>query len=156
MCIVVINTGADVIKILNGYKSGKFREYILPNISSNRQSDLIISLSHHLNKYSFDFIGIYCKYNYGKRNKRLEIVYYNNNKITIIKISKKRKFDKDAIELDNIITDIISRTNQTVIGLLLISDHYKKIIMNSFTVSLKNKIYIKDYKIFKEEDGILN
>ena len=156
MCIVVINTGADVIKILNGYKSGKFREYILPNISSNRQSDLIISLSHHLNKYSFDFIGIYCKYNYGKRNKRLEIVYCNNNIITIIKISKQKKFDKDAIELDNIITDITSRNDQVVIGLLLISDHYQEIIMNNFALKLENKIYIKDYKIFKAEYGILN
>ena len=156
MCIVAINTGADVIEILKGNESGKDREYILPDISSHKQSDLIISLAHHLKKYRFDFIGIECKYNYGKRNKRLEIVYCNNNKITIIKISKQKKFDKDAIELDNIVTDIISRNNQVVIGLLLISDNYQEIIMNSFAMKLKNKVYIKNYKIFKEEYGILN
>jgi hypothetical protein len=153
---VKLNTGSNLIEISQNIISGKTKEYIDFESESIEHKDYIISLAYLLNEYGFDFVGIESKYSFGKRNKRFEIILKDKSQIVIIKISKQNKFDKDALELDNIITYINSSHNIDLKGYILILDNFNKDIINDYIKSMKNNIVITSLFKFREKYVIFN
>jgi len=156
MRIIKLNVGSNIIDISQNIDSGTFREYIDLGIKSKKQSDLIISLAGKLSENDFEFVGIESKYMFGKRNKRLEIVFKDQKTIHVIKISKQKKFDKDAIDLDNLITDIINKYKISIKGIIILTDDFDTKVVNDYSNSMKNIIEFFSYNKFKEVYGIFN
>lgn len=156
MRIIKLNVGSNIIDISQSLDSGTSREYIDLGIKSKKQSDLIISLAGKLSESNYEFVGIESKYMFGKRNKRLEIVFKDEKTIHVIKISKQKKFDKDAIDLDNLITDIINKYKISIKGIILLTDDFDSKVVNDYSNSMKNIIEFFSFNKFKEEYGIFD
>lgn len=156
MRIIKLNVGSNLIDVSQNLDSGSIREYIDYGNTSKKQNDLIISLAGILSESNYDFVGIECKYLFGKRDKRLEVVFKYDNIIYIVKISKQKKFDKDAIELDNIISDISQKHNISIKGFVLLIDEFHNDIIESYSKSMQNSIAFLSYNQFKEKYGIFN
>ncbi|APG64638.1 hypothetical protein LPB136_04325 [Tenacibaculum todarodis] len=156
MRVIKLNVNANLIDVSNNKDSGKIREYIDLGVKSKKQADLIISLAGTISEKENEFVGIETKYLFGKRDKRFEIVFKKDKIINIIKISKQKKFDKDAIELDIIISDMAERYNLTVNGIVLLTDHFDLVLTEKYSTNLKNSIEIVSYNKFKEKYVISN
>lgn len=156
MRIVKLNVGSKLIDVLQNIDTGNIREYIDLGNVSKKQDDLIITLAALLSESNYRFVGIQCKYLFGKRDKRLDVVFSYNNTIHIIKISKQKKFDKDAIELDNIIFDISQKYNIFIKGFILLIDEFNNDIIESYSKTMQNSIAFLSYHQFKEKYGIFN
>ncbi len=156
MRIIKLNVGSNLIDVSQNLDSGSIREYIDSGNASKKQNDLIITLAGILSESNYDFVGIECKYLFGKRDKRLEVVFKYDNIIYIVKISKQKKFDKDAIELDNIISDISQKHNISIKGFVLLIDEFNNDIIASYSNSMQNSIAFLSYNQFKEKYGIFN
>ncbi len=156
MRIIKLNVGSNLIDVSQNLDSGSIREYIDSGNASKKQNDLIITLAGILSESNYDFVGIECKYLFGKRDKRLEVVFKYDNIIYIVKISKQKKFDKDAIELDNIISDISQKHNISIKGFVLLIDEFNNDIIESYSNSMQNSIAFLSYNQFKENYGIFN
>ena len=156
MRIIKLNVGSKLIDISKNIISKNKRDYIDLGNKSRKQSDLIISLASILSESNYDFVGIECKYLFGKRDKRLEVVFSDNNIIHIVKISKQKKFDKDAIELDTIISDISEKHNLSIKGFVLLIDEFNDDIIETYSNSMQNSIAFLFYNKFKKKYGIFN
>lgn len=156
MRIIKLNVRSNLIDVSKNIDSGNIREYIDLGNASKKQNDLIITLAGVLSESNYDFVGIECKYLFGKRDKRLEVVFKYDNIIHIVKISKQKKFDKDAIELDNIISDISQKHNLSIKGFVLLTDEFNNDIIESYSKSMQNSIAFLSYNQFIEKYGIFN
>jgi hypothetical protein len=156
MRIIKLNVGSNLIDVSQNLDSGSIREYIDSGNASKKQNDLIITLAGILSESNYDFVGIECKYLFGKRDKRLEVIFKYDNIIYIVKISKQKKFDKDAIELDNIISDISQKHNISIKGFVLLIDEFNNDIIESYSNSMQNSITFLSYNQFIERYGIFN
>jgi len=124
MSILKINTNANLLEIISSINSGIDREYLFePSLKKNRLQEIIHYANKIKNENIIPFIEVKFASKYGRREKRIEIVGKNNNIFIIYKISKISKFDKDALEIQNIINEVRETLKDISIkGVLLFSD----------------------------------
>ncbi|MBP8994175.1 MAG: hypothetical protein KBG30_10265 [Bacteroidales bacterium] len=138
--IIELNTKSNFEDIVLNNTSGVNRKYLINEHSKNK-IDKIILTSHLLQSKQNINPFIEVKYNFGRRNKRLEIVYKENSFVTICKITNMSEFDKDCLELIAVIEDMKTKPvleNFSMNGLLVFMENYNKEIVESY-VNNQNK-----------------
>jgi recombinational DNA repair protein RecR len=128
MLIVEINSKSTLESIIaNDATNGTIRQYIIDN-TTNAKLNEIVKLAQKLQQNgTVPFIEVKFKSQYSSREKRLEVVGKKGSIITIYKFSSFKRFDKDAIELNRLVEEIVSKNNKEYIinGTLLFDDNYK-------------------------------
>ncbi len=137
--IVLLNAKSSFKYIVYHKKTG-FENKNIKLSNSNKKNELIIRVASNFKEHGVE-VFIEVKYPFGMRNKRLEIVSRNQKIIKIYKISKTNFFDKDALEIDQVLTEIKNEFNDSgkeFIGVLLfeqlpqnkVIEYVKKILSN--------------------------
>lgn len=132
--IIELNTKSNFEDIVSNNTSGVNRKYLINEHSKNK-IDKIILTSHLLQSKQNKNPFIEVKYDFGRRNKRLEIVYKENSSVIICKITNMSEFDKDCLELIAVIEDMQTKSvleNFRMNGLLVFMEHYNKEIVESY------------------------
>lgn len=103
--IITLNTKANIEEIAAGIQSGVERSYIL-HTRPKSKLDRLIQLAANIadTKKARCFIEV--KFTYGLRAKRLDVISIYEDKIIVYKLSKTINMDKDALELDLVLTSI--------------------------------------------------
>lgn len=131
--IVNIKTKCELIDVFNSTNSCTDRQYLISNVFKNK-IDKIVYVASVLKSDLGCEPYIEVKYDFGRRPKRIEIVYKNQNSFYLCKITKFSEFDKDALELNAILQDIINNNtikNFQLFGLLVfMSDYNEDIVLN--------------------------
>jgi len=123
MSVLKINCKANISDILSGVESGINRNFIVDTISRKRLK-LIVLFSCKLQEKGINtYVEVKFSSKYGAREKRIEIVGKWNNIVTLYKITSHSKFDKDALELSKIVSEIKEDfQNFSIKGILLCED----------------------------------
>jgi len=123
MPVFKLNTNAKLTDILSFIDSGVEREYLLDqSLKINHLYEIIQYAVKIKDKNIIPFIEVKFPSEFGRREKRIEIVGKNNNEFILYKFSKISKFDKDALELQSIINEAKKINNRIIKGILLFSD----------------------------------
>ena len=143
--ILNINSKAELVDLINNKESGVIRTYLVSESFRNKL-DKIIFVSNKLLSIRKVCPFIEVKYDIGRRNKRLEIVYKIKDEYHLCKITKPNEFDKDYFDLVSVINDIENKyPNQKIKGILIFMNEYKKELVESF---LRNQdIYFEHINI---------
>jgi hypothetical protein len=130
--ILNLNSKAELVDLINNNDSGVIRTYLV-NASFRNKLDKIIFVSNKLISIRNVVPFIEVKYNFGRRNKRIEIVFKDKNELNLCKITNTNEFDKDYFDLLSVLTDINENyPNHTLKGVLIFIDDYKKELVESF------------------------
>ncbi|WP_297515325.1 hypothetical protein [Flavobacterium sp.] len=132
--IIELNTKSNIEDIALDKKNGVYRKYIINEFSKNKL-DKIVLTSHLFQSKQNKNPFIEVKYDFGRRNKRLEIVYKENSSITICKITNMSEFDKDCLELIAVIEDMKNKPvmmNFRINGTLVFMDNYNREIVENY------------------------
>ena len=136
MSILSVNCKANLLELLADKPSGVNREYILEHNNATRLGQLVLYSSLLIKNNITPYIEVKFVSKYSKREKRIELITKEEKKITIYKVSSFSKYDKDALELVNIITEIQEKfTELDVYGVLLFAE--KKTNIDFINKSLK-------------------
>ena len=150
MRIVSLNVGGvlkpDLCKVISFSK----RKYIDNLSNSKSHKELTIRLASQLNGIENEFIGLEVKYPFGKRNKRIEVVSIRENIITLFKISKTEKFDKDILEMESLINNLKINSDYTINGIVLLNQEADANMIDSFLGRINVNIKVKNFKTFLE------
>jgi len=139
--IINLNVKSRLNDIVSGISGGVVRQYIKVDDPQNK-NEKIIFFSAQFVKNKID-VFIEVKYKYLRRDKRIEIVTLKDNLISLYKISKTQTLDKDAIEIDQILTNIkleYKNSNFKFIGNLIIGNIESELIINSINNALLNEV----------------
>lgn len=137
---VKLHTKSDLLSILKSNPNGVIRNYLL-NIYPSSKPEKIVYLSNALVDLFTTNVFIEVKYPYSLRVKRIEICFLRNNNLYLCKISNSKEFDKDAIEMDYLISDIVKNLDiaaDKIFGLIFIEGDFKITILSPFKKKLKN------------------
>ena len=132
--IITLNTKSDLISLLANKSSGTERQYIVTEVFKNKL-DKIVFVANELNQKLKTNPNIEVKYSFGRREKRLEIVYNSKEALHICKITNMVEFDKDAIELEMIIKDTIIKKLidvNRICGVLIFMGDYNIDVVSEF------------------------
>jgi len=120
MSILNINIRANLFDILSDTSSGVGCDCIVDANNTTRFGQLVLYSSKLTEKGLTPFIEVKFASKYGKRCKRLEVVVKQENLISIYKITTFSKFDKDALELSSVISEVKEKFNELLLyGVLL-------------------------------------
>ncbi len=120
MEIVSLNNNATFKDILLGIPTGKVKRYILTEENIERLSS-IIRFAYKLEKSNKKvYIEVKFDSQYTPRPKRLEIVAKWKDCIEIYKFSNKSSFEKECLEVQRTIDEIVPKTNLSVKGFIVI------------------------------------
>ncbi|MDC1357725.1 hypothetical protein N8310_09080 [Pseudomonadota bacterium] len=139
--VINLNVKSRLNDIVSGISGGVVRQYIKVDDPQNK-NEKIIFFSAQFVKNKID-VFIEVKYKYLRRDKRIEIVTLKDNLISLYKISKTQTLDKDAIEIDQILTNIkleYKNSNFKFIGNLIIGNIESELIINSINNALLNEV----------------
>lgn len=131
---IKLSTKNNLIDLVFGRDSGLYRTYILDSTTNNKLDKIVYSAAKIIEKLCCE-ISIEVKYQYGRRSKRLEIVYLDGNCYNLCKLTTFNKFDKDALELRSVVEDIRlndSFKKKDFNGVLIFDDKYNQVIVESF------------------------
>jgi hypothetical protein len=149
--IEVINlySGIDLKTLISGQIKIGQTSFILKRKPQNKNEKLIL-LASKFNNIPRENLCLFVKYPFGKREKRLELVFINEN-INILKISKKSFFDKDAMEMDNLLSHIYKnfKPKKELVGNLIFFELLETINYEPGKLSIENNIkfsYFDDMK----------
>lgn len=106
MSILKANINASIADLLCDKPSGVVTSYLIKDEHGGKLASMVSLTNDLANSETKTFIEVKFKSKYSQREKRLEIVTMNNNHITICKISNPRKFDKDALEINNVCQEL--------------------------------------------------
>jgi hypothetical protein len=121
MKVVTLNDNNNISNILNGEYGGKERKCILTDDNIERLSP-IIRLAYELeSRGNKTYIQVKFDSVYNSRSKRLEIVSVDNNTISIYKFSKKSSFEKECLELQRVIDELKSQSDNIFKGFVVLS-----------------------------------
>lgn len=124
MSILKLNTKSSIADIVNNIPGGVYRNYILDS-ESNKRLDVMVCFTQKLVIQNITpFIEVKFPSKYSAREKRIEVVGITDSKIFLYKFSDWNRFDKDAIELDRNIVELVSlfgSSNVSFIGILLLN-----------------------------------
>ena len=121
--------------------SGLLNQYIMLSNPTNK-NEKIIKTAFNLKTHK-NHIFIEVKYPLGRRDKRLEIVTRDKNLIKIYKISKLTSADQEALEIDEILTNIKAKyknSDKEFYGVLVFEQLPVKSVIESISKILSNKI----------------
>ena len=139
-----MNTGANLCDIAQNKNSGFDRNYLIEDTPKSH-FDYIVFIASIIIKDKPSFLGISSKFKYGKRDKRIEILSLQEESLNIYKITKYKKVDKEAFELDNLIDTIALKTKKNILGNLVIIDKSSFELESIFRKKLNNKILFKSF-----------
>jgi hypothetical protein len=141
--------------IVNNSFDGVERRYLPDN------KNMLLKTALLFNKKIKCDLFLETKYPFGFREKRIEIILRNGNQLFIVKIVRNlSSLDKEALVLDNIISDIKKYNYKLkVVGLLFtegpakkeVIDDIRVILQNDFMFLNKNQIDQLEEKIGLEE-----
>ena len=126
--------------------SGKIKidqtSFILKKNPKTKNEKLIL-LASKFNNIPSKNLCLSVKYPFGKREKRLELVFINEN-INILKISKKSLFDKDAMEMDNLLSHVYENLKPTkeLVGNLIFFELPEPITYEPKKLLIENNINV--------------
>lgn len=145
--IVELNTKSDLFDLANKEVSGIERNYLVSDIFRNKLDKIVYTSNKLINKRGIKpYIEV--KYDFGRRNKRIEIVFIESSKISICKISNTSEFDKDYFELLSLIEDMKTKpilANFEIKGVLFFTSLYNIETVETFL--LNQKVYFEHLSI---------
>jgi hypothetical protein len=147
--IIELNTKSNFLDLIAKKDSGIKRSYLL-NSNFNNKLDKIVFVSNLLKEKHGINPFIEVKYDFGRRNKRIEIVYTESLDIKICKITKISEFDKDYFELLSLLKDMKNQneiSNFKINGVLIFMSDYNTDIVETFL--LNQEIYFHHMNIEK-------
>jgi len=160
--IINLHVRADLESILKTNPNGSLKDYILKD-SPITKSEKIIFLASVINIFKLKEVYIETKYSIGRRNKRIEICFLENKILFLGKISNAKEFDKDSIEMDSLISDIINKlslNSLSISGLIFVGNKYNSRNINEFKKSLQNNFlflpFDPDNQIEIIKNGLFN
>ena len=108
MLVLTVNFKASISDIVAGRSTGVARQYLVSDGHVGK-SDEIVCLADTLSKTcEASFVEVKFESRYSQREKRLEVVAKDGNRITICKISNVKKFDKDSLEINSVCQELSS------------------------------------------------
>ena len=135
--IVELNTKSDLFDLANKKVSGIERNYLVSDNFRNKLDKIVYTSNKLINKRGIKpYIEV--KYDFGRRNKRIEIVFIESYKISICKITNISEFDKDYFELLSLIEDMKTKpilADFEIKGVLFFTSLYNIETVESFTQS---------------------
>ena len=141
--IVELNTKSDLFDLANKKVSGIERNYLVSDNFRNKLDKIVYTSNKLINKRGIKpYIEV--KYDFGRRNKRIEIVFIESYKISICKITNTSEFDKDYFELLSLIEDMKTKpilANFEIKGVLFFTSLYNIETVESFL--LNQKVYFE-------------
>ena len=141
--IVELNTKSDLFDLANKKVSGIERNYLVSDNFRNKLDKIVYTSNKLINKRGIKpYIEV--KYDFGRRNKRIEIVFIESYKISICKITNISEFDKDYFELLSLIEDMKTKpilANFEIKGVLFFTSLYNIETVESFL--LNQKVYFE-------------
>lgn len=145
--IVELNTKSDLIDLVNKKESGIKRNYLVSVNFKNKLDKIVYTSNKLINKRGIEpYIEV--KYDFGRRNKRIEIVFIESSEISICKITNTSEFDKDYFELLALIEDMKPKpvlSNFEIKGVLFFTSFYNFEAVESFL--LNQKVYFEHLNI---------
>lgn len=145
--IIELVTKNELIKFVNNDNVGIKRKYIV-SILPKSKLDKIVLISSKLTSMFKLNLNIEVKYLLGRREKRIEIVYKEGEIINICKITNFKEFDKDSIDLMNLLKDIKSNPiykSYVFEAKLIFTDDFNEEIVKAFI--LQNKFELSCLQI---------
>ncbi len=145
--IIELNTKSNFLDLIAKKETGVNRSYLL-NSNFNNKLDKIVFVSNYLKTNCGIIPFIEVKYDFGRRNKRIEIVFTESTKISICKITKISEFDKDYFELLSLLNDMQNHnvlSNYKLNGVLIFMSEYNTDIVEAFL--LKQEIHFEHMNI---------
>lgn len=146
--IVELNTKSDLFDLANKKESGINRNYLVAVNFKNKLDKIVYTSNQLINKCGIKpYIEV--KYDFGRRNKRIEIVFIESSKISICKITNTSEFDKDYFELLSIIEDMKTKpilTKFEIKGVLFFTSSYNIETVESFL--LNQKVHFEHLNIY--------
>jgi len=141
--IVELNTKSDLFDLANKKVSGIERNYLVSDNFRNKLDKIVYTSNKLINKRGIKpYIEV--KYDFGRRNKRIEIVFIESYKISICKITNTSEFDKDYFELLSLIEDMKTKpilADFEIKGVLFFTSLYNIETVESFL--LNQKVYFE-------------
>lgn len=145
--IVELNTKSDLFDLANKKVSGIERNYLVSDNFRNKLDKIVYTSNKLINKRGIKpYIEV--KYDFGRRNKRIEIVFIESYKISICKITNTSEFDKDYFELLSLIEDMKTKPSLAdfeIKGVLFFTSLYNIETVESFL--LNQKVYFEHLNI---------
>lgn len=145
--IVELNTKSDLFDLANKKVSGIERNYLVSDNFRNKLDKIVYTSNKLINKRGIKpYIEV--KYDFGRRNKRIEIVFIESYKISICKITNTSEFDKDYFELLSLIEDMKTKPTLAdfeIKGVLFFTSLYNIETVESFL--LNQKVYFEHLNI---------
>lgn len=129
----------ELIRFVKNENVGIQRKYIVTK-SPKSKLDKIVLISSNLTSMFKCILNIEVKYLLGRREKRIEIVYKENEIFNICKITNIKEFDKDSIDLVNLLNDIKSNPdfkNYIFNAKLIFIENYNEEIVKAFLIQNK-------------------
>lgn len=145
--IVELNIKSDLFDLANKKVSGIERNYLVSDNFRNKLDKIVYTSNKLINKRGIKpYIEV--KYDFGRRNKRIEIVFIESYKISICKITNTSEFDKDYFELLSLIEDMKTKpilADFEIKGVLFFTSLYNIETVESFL--LNQKVYFEHLNI---------
>lgn len=111
MLIRLINTGSDLVSIINGTPDGKEVKYLIPDNPTKEIERIVKFANNKLSLGIETFIKVKYEWALGQRARVLEIVTRDGEKLTIYKFVNDRNFDQHLLDLERIKDSIIEDEN---------------------------------------------
>lgn len=148
MNTIRIVTKATIDDIVRGGAGGVSREYIVNPLGTSRLDRLVRYSNYLADTGNTPYMEVKFRSKYSSREKRLEIVAHKDGTFTIFKFSSQEKYDKDAIELSRIISEIMSLHNLSatkLVGCLLIPQGNDIQFIQQYLFKSNINILVKNY-----------
>lgn len=147
--IVKFLTKGSLNSIIDGKFDGIERDYLISD--KNKILRYAINLKNKIDCSIF----LEVKYQFGFRDKRIEIVLNQGNIFALVKIiSDNAKLDQEVLNLDNIITDIKKNTNINIDGLIIAENKIKPEVIESIKSIITNDFTFLDLNELKDKNTL--
>jgi hypothetical protein len=149
------NFNSTLESIIQNKPDGVTRECLIDYENSDKDQQLI--------NYSYDIensinvkVFLSVKFPYGSRPKRIELVFFHQNFISICKFSNTKSVDQSSLELQSIISNYKSTTsnNKLLIGVIFFPKSNSKVMTKEFALNHLPDIHFADIKTIKSGDFI--
>jgi hypothetical protein len=145
--IIELVTKNELLKFVKNENIGIKRKYLVSILPKSKLDKIVLISSKLTSMFKID-LNIEVKYLLGRREKRIEIVYKDGDFFNICKITNFKEFDKDSIDLMNLLKDIKSNPiykDYIFEAKLIFSDDFNEEIVKAFI--LQNKFELSCLQI---------
>ena len=143
------NFNSSLDSLIRNKPDGIFKECLVEETITSDKDRLILKYAYLL-KDKFNFkIYLSVKIPYKSRDKRIELVFINNQKIFFCKFTNSKKVDMASIELQEILDITKSAHPNIQIGLVIIDAYKENIITEKFASK-----YTPDIRLITQDELI--